>query len=109
MIMAGVAKAVQRVGGGYLKLFAGNATHVWIRGDAGRGYRIMGDGAEVAELSPEFLDAMVTVGETDQGLAVDLSPKMPTPEDDPAIYDSFDHPWKPDDWVNPVRATGRIL
>lgn len=107
MIMAGVAKAVQRVSGGYIKMFCGRATHVWIRGDLGRAYRIMDDGADVAELSSEFLDAMVTVGRTDRGREVDLSPQMPTPEDDPSIYDAYDTPWRPDDWVNPIGAALR--
>jgi hypothetical protein len=58
LIATGKAKAVQRVAGNYVKLFAGNAVHLWIRGDGAAGYRVHDDGANVDERAREFLATM---------------------------------------------------
>jgi hypothetical protein len=104
LIAPGNAKALRRVAGNYLKLFCGNAIHFWIRGDGHRGFRARDDGAKVVELAADLLDAMANAGDAPEGRAINLTPRLACPADDPAISDAYDKPWRPDDWINPSRA-----
>jgi hypothetical protein len=106
LIVTGQAKAVQRLwDGGYIKMFAGKAVHWWVRHDGGAVYRVVDDGAAEQAMLSEFVDEMAGAGDTSEGRQTDLSARVPSPQDDPSIYDSFDWPYRPPGWINPIRAS----
>ncbi len=103
LISTGKAKAPQDFwAGGYIKMFAGNAVHFWVRDDGQAIYRVVDDGATEEEMPAAFLDEMAAAGASPEGQAIELKARMPSPQDDPSIYDAYDTPYRPPGWVNPA-------
>jgi hypothetical protein len=90
--------------GGFIKLFAGNAVHYWVRNDGGAVYRVANnDGTTEEQMSIKFVDEMALAGNASDGKAVELVPQMPSPKDDPSLYDDWDFPYTPPGWVNSIK------
>lgn len=103
LIVRKMAKAPQNLwAGGFIKLFAGNDVHFWVRHDGESAFRVSGNGDVEDEMSAAFASEMVQAGTSPEGRIVELVARTPPSSDDPSMYDSYDTPYRPPGWVNPI-------
>jgi hypothetical protein len=86
----------------------GGAPHYWVAYDGSRIIRSFPDHTDET-LPTEFVDAMAAAGDSPEGRTVELAPgRMPTPREDPSLYDSFDYSYRPPGYTTGIAIPPRI-
>jgi hypothetical protein len=113
-VASGRARVRRLHDGGFIRLIAseirqGGCDHFWIRHDGEMLIRERPDATDEA-LPGDLVDEMALLGRSPAGRAVDLDARcaMPSPAEDPSIYDYFDYRYKPPGWVEVVRAPAHV-
>ena len=105
LISSGKAKAPQSMwSGGFIKLFAGNDVHFWVRYDGEAVFRVVSNGDQQKQMPKAFIEEMIKEGESVQGKNIELVVRTPSPQDDPWMYDSYDTPYRPPGWISTTSA-----
>jgi hypothetical protein len=98
LIVTGTAKLQNEFNGGFAKLFAGKGIHYWVRYADAKVFRSYPDHRD-EEMPEQFVSEMAEAGRTQTGATIKLTCQMPGPDDDPALYDSYDYPYRPPGWL----------